>query len=250
MPDFPRTSGWPERTWRNVNLPDIARGVVPGARPYSVFGERDLVAGTEAFIRETGTPATFTVPNNIQLSVVSSSASDTGVLMIEYLDGDLVERSEMLTMTGTTPVLTAANDIRAINAIHHMGAGAVGTVTFSSGGVTYAVMPAGSVQYDTAVVRVPAGKRLMINAMYAGAASGSSAARVIVKLESTYSHGHGYADQGYFHPLGGIALQDNTTVMSGFGPFPIPAGEWVGFTALGDKDAKVTAGLFGWLEDE
>lgn len=249
MPNFPKTSGWNERAWRNMNAYDVARGIVPNAAPYSVFGERDVVANMSSFVRETGTPASFTVPNSIQLTVVSTSALDTGDLCMSYLDGDLVARTEIITLNGTTPVTTVATDIRAINCVIKLDGETAGNVTLSSGGVIYAALPAGNMQYDTSVIRVPAGKRLMINAMYAGAASGSSAARVIVKMETTFAYGYSFADLGLFRPIGGISLQDNTTTMNNFGPFPIPAGEWVGFTALSDKDAKVTAGLFGWMED-
>lgn len=249
MPDYPRTSGWNERTWRNVHNVDIARGLVPGSVPYSVFGERDLMATVSSFIRETGTPPTFTVPDNIQLTIVSTSTLDTGDICISYLDGDLIERTETITLTGTTPVNTVATDIRAINCAVKLDGEAAGNITFSSGGVVYAVLPIGNMQYDTSVIRVPAGKRLMVTSMYAGAASGSSAARVIVKMETTFITGHSFAELGLFRPVGGIALQDDTTTMNDFGPFPIPAGEWVGFTAVSDKDAKVTAGLFGWMED-
>jgi len=248
----PKTSGWPERLWRNNNLIDIARGNVPGSRPYTAFGNRTTDGAEDNIIvTETGMPASFIVPNRIQLSVVSTSASDIGRVKIRYLDGDLVERVESVQLNGTTPVLTAADDIRAINNAYYIdGAGVVGTVTGTSGGVTYMVIPAGSIQFNTTMQRVPAGKRLMINALYAGAISGSAAARCMVKLETTFINGDSFADQGILHPVAAIGAQDNSTALGGVGPFPVHAGEWIGLTSSCDKAADITAGYFGWLEDE
>lgn len=244
-----KTSGYPERLWRSNNAADIARGNVPGSQPYSTFGQIDASGAVETLVWETGMPTTLAVPDSIQLSVVSSSASDTGAVVIKYLDGDLIAREERLTLTGTTPLLTQATDIRAINNIYSLNGPVVGNVDFTNAGTRYAYLRAGDTQYNTSLQRVPSNKRLMIDSIYGGAASGSAAARVIIKLETSFINGDSFAELGYLHPLGAIALQDSSTAMAGFGPFPIPGGEWVGFTVLSDKDATVTAGLFGYLED-
>lgn len=251
MPEFPKTSGWNERQWRNMYASDVARGHVPGAAPFSTFGERLLGnAASSVLIVENGMPETLIVPNSIQLSVVSSSASDTGIVAIRYLDGGLVSRVERLQLNGTTPVLTQATDIRAVNNVYYVdGAGVVGNVVATNGGVTYFRINAGNIQFNTSMQRVPAGKRLMINGLYGGAVSGSSASRIVLKLETTFINGDSFADIGLLHPIAAIALQDGSTTLGGFGPFPIPAGEWAGFTASADKAADVVAGLFGWIED-
>lgn len=228
---------------------DVARGKVTGAYPYAVFGQIDATAGVETIVWETGMPASFTVPNSIQLTVSSSSASDTGTVKIKYLDGNLVAQEEEIQLAGTTPVLTQATDIRAINNAYSMNGALVGNVTFSSGGTVYAYIPAGDLQFNSTLQRVPAGKRLMIHSIYAGSASGSSAARAIIKLESTAINGDSFAEQGYLHPLGAIAAQDNSATLAGVPPFAVNAGEWVALTVLCDKDATVTGGMFGWFED-
>lgn len=246
-----KTSGWPERLWRNNNRPDIARGNVPGSYPYSAFGEFiSDGAVTDGVVWETGMPTTFTVPNSIQLTLVSTSASDTGDIGIRYLDGDLIERTETVTMTGTTPVTTVTTDIRAINNAYSKNGPLVGNVTMTSGGTTYALIPAGDVQFNTSLQRVPAGKRLMITSIYAGSASSTADAKAVVKLETSFINGDSFAEQGWFHPLGGVALQNNSATFPDFGPFPISAGEWVGFTFKCDKAVDVSAGFFGWMEDE
>lgn len=240
---------WDERQWRNMYAADVARGLVAGATPYYTHGEVVTSgAATEAVIWETGMPNSLTVPDSIQLTIVSSSASDTGQVKIRYLDGDLIERTETVTLNGTSSVTTTATDIRAINNAYSLNGDVVGTITFSSGGTTYARIPAGSVQFNTSLQRIPAGKRLMITSIYGGSASGSSAARVIIKLQTTQINGDSFAEDGILHPVGAVAAQDSSVTLPNFGPFPIRAGEWVGLTATTDKAADITAGLFGWLE--
>ena len=195
-------------------------------------------------------PAVFIVPNSIQLSLVSTSTSDTGTIKIRYLDGDLIERNEAIVLNGTTPVLTNATDIRAINNAYYVdGAGVIGNVIGTSGGATYLSITAGSIQFNTTMQRVPAGKRLMINALYAGAISGSAAARCMIKLETSFINGDSFADEGILHPVAAIGVQDSSSTLGGFGPFPIPAGEWVGLTSSCDKAADITGGFFGYMEN-
>lgn len=249
MPEFPKTSGWPERLWRNVNTFDIARGIVPGSKLWHIFGLTDTVAGVERIVQETGMPDTLTVPAGVRLSVVSTSASDTGILKIRYLDGSLVERTEAVQLNGLTPVLTQATDIRAVNNAYLMNNGAVGTITASASGIQQLRINQGDVQYNAALYRVPAGKRLMVNAMFAGSTSGSTAAKTVVKFEGSFANGDVFGDQGYLHPLAAVGLQDNSVTLSDFGPFAVSEGQWVAFTAISDKPATVTAGAFGWLED-
>lgn len=249
MPYSFKTSSWTERLWRTNNNADIARGNVPGSLPYSTFGQRSVVADVDTVVWETGMPATLTVPNNIQLTIVSSSASDTGGIVIKYLDGNLLAQEERLTLTGTTPITTTATDIRAINNIYSLNGPVVGDVNFTSGGTRYGYLPAGDVQFNTSLQRIPSNKRLMVQTVYGGATSGSAAARVVIKLETSFINGDSFADIGILHPVSAIALQDTSTSIGGDGVLPIPGGEWVGLTAKSDKNATVTAGLFGYMED-
>lgn len=245
-----KTAGWPERLWRTNNRDDIARGNVPGSYPYNTFGEFISDGEVEnGIVWETGMPLTLTVPNNIQLTLVSTSASDTGQIGIRYLDGDLIERTETVTLNGTTPVTTTATDIRAINNAYSKDGPVVGAVSFTNGVVTYAFIPAGDIQFNTSLQRVPAGKRLMITSIYAGAASATADTRCVVKIETSFINGDSFADQGYLHPLGAVGLQNGSATFPDFGPFPIPAGEWVGFTFKASKAVDVTAGLFGYMEN-
>lgn len=244
------TRPWTERLWRANNVADIARGVVPNSKVFSTFGEKVVTGSGITIIWQTGMPSTLTVPDNIQLSITSSSVSDTGDIVIRYLDGDLVEQTETVTLDGLSTVTTTATDIRAINNVYSKSGPVAGDITLTSGGVTYARIAAGDLQFYTSLVRVPANKRLMLTGLYAGAASGSSDSRVVVKLVTSFINGDSFAEDGYLHPVVGIAIQDASATFPQFGPFPINAGEWVGFTAKFDKAATITAGMFGYMENE
>lgn len=241
------TQSWHERLWRANNVADIARGLVPDAKPVAMFGER-VTSGavTDNVLWETGMPAALTVPNGIQLTLASSGA-DTRRIKIVYLDGDLVERVETITLTGTTPLLTVATDIRFVNNLYCLDGSAATTVTATNGGTTYARLNAGDVQFNQAMYRVPAGRRLMLTALYAGSTSGTSAARVTVKAEASFFNGDRFGDDGLLHPIGAVGLQDNAVTLP-FGPFPIPAGEIIALTFKCDKAADVVGGFFGWTE--
>jgi len=241
-------SGWPERLWRTNNVADISRGNVPGSVPFSTFGEKAVTGSGTSIVWQTGMPDVLTVPNNIQLTLVSTSASDTGNIVIKYLDGGLIERYETVTLDGLTPVTTSATDIRAVNNAYSTFSPVNGTITMTSGGVTYGRMTTGDIQFHTSMVRVPANKRLMMTSIYAGSTSGSSDSRVIIRMVASFINGDSFANDGYLHPLAAVGLQDSSEALS-FGPFPIPGGEWVGFRATWDKATTITAGFFGWLED-
>jgi hypothetical protein len=244
-----KTAGWPERLWRTNNNADIARGNVPGSTPFAAFGEKVVTGSGTSILWSTGMPTTLTVPDSIQLTVVSTSASDTGSIGIRYLDGDLLERTETLTLSGTTPVTTVATDVRAINNVYSKSGPVVGNVTLTNGGVTYARIVAGRLEHTSSLQRVPANKRLMIGSLYAGSSSGSSESKVLVRLVTSFINGDSFADQGYLHTTGAVSLQDSSTTLAGFGPFPIPPGEWVGLQASWDKAADITGGFFGYLEN-
>lgn len=243
------TQPWPERLWRTNNAADIARGNVPGSTPFTSFGEKVVTGSGTSIVWQTGMPTTLTVPDNIQLTIVSDSASDTGDIVMRYLDGNLIERHETVTLNGTTSVTTTATDIRALNNAYSKFGPVNGTITMTSGGTTYGRMSAGDIQFHTSMIRVPANKRLMLTGLYAGSASGNSDSKVIISLVTSFINGDSFAEDGYLHPLAAVALQDNSSTFPNFGPFPIAGGEWVGFRAKWDKAADITAGFFGYLEN-
>lgn len=237
---------------------EIARGNVRGAYPYAVYGKLTTTnAATDALIRDhDGT--VLNVPQGVQLSVVSTSAADTAAgtgartVVIEYLNGDLDYSFEMVTLNGTTPVLTLATDVRWVQAMHVATAGsgtkAAGNVTVTNGGVSYLQIAVGERTGHNSFTRVPRQRRLFITQMYAGSSSGSSASRVLVEGVSTQINGLDQSETGLYYKVAGIALQDGSTTLTLTAPFPVNAGQIFGFVATCDKAATITAGYMGWIE--
>jgi hypothetical protein len=238
---------WHERLWRANNVAAIARGEVPGARPIAMFGERVTSGATaDHVLWETGMPDTLTVPDSVQMSFVSSG-TDTRRVRFVYLDDNLVEQNEIVTLNGTTPVLSAATDVRFVNNLYSLDGPAARTVTVTNGVTTYARLNTGEVHFNQALYRVPASHRLMLTTLYGGSVSGTAAAKTVLKVETSFFNGDSFADDGILHPVGGVAVQD-TAVTIPFGPFPIRAGEIVALTFKCDKAADVLGGFFGWTE--
>lgn len=89
-------------------LLEIARKRIPGVEPLNIFGVNKDV-GTVYETLWNG-PSGFALPGSaLQMSVVSSSASDTMSILIQGLNPDYQEISDIVTLTGTTPVTTAIN---------------------------------------------------------------------------------------------------------------------------------------------
>jgi len=253
-----------ENRWREQYLNtgsyehEIARGNVRGAYPYGAYGKLTTSgAATDVLIRDDdGT--TLVVPQGVQLSIVSSSANDSAAgtgartVVVEYLNGDLDYSFEVVTLNGTTPVLTLATDVRWVQAVHMATAGsggkAAGNITAANGGVTYLKILAGERTTHNSFTRVPRQRRLFVTQMYAGSSSGSSASRVLVEAVSTQVNGLDQSETGLYYKVAGIALQDSSATLTLTAPLPVNEGQIFGFVASGDKAATITAGYLGWIE--
>ena len=240
---------WPERIWRSQYGLDVARGDVAESKVVSTFGEyaSDGPMNMQP-VWETTLGSTFVVPDRVQLSVTSTSGLDTGEIVIQYLDGDLTEQVEVLALTGTTPALTQATDVRAIENVYHRGGPVVGDILLSSGGVNYAKISAGTNKFNTSFYRVPAGKRLVIHAIFGGSVSANADSRVLLRAVTTQTILDSFADEGILYSVAAIGVQDSSTTLPLTHPLTVNEGEWFGFIANSSKAADVTAGLFGWIE--
>lgn len=255
---------WNERIFRLMFAQqlEITRGRVEGAYPVVIDGY--LVtsgAATDVLILEGSTIKDPSVAPaaGLQMSIVSTSAQDgpggTGVrsIVLSYLDADLIERQETVVLNGTTPVLTAATNIRWVGEIHLLTYGSgkafAGDLTVTNAGTRYKFISAGSRTTRSSAFRVPAGKRLIVHTLYAGATSGTSAARVTVDFVASVINSASFADAGLLVTQGTIALQDSSVVLSDGALYAVPAGEIIALRATTDKGATITAGAYGWLED-
>jgi hypothetical protein len=241
-----------------VPLVEIPRGNVSGATQIAGFGELTTSGSvTNSVIWGNGV---YTLPPaaGVQMSVVSSSANDaaagTGVrtLRIVYLDANLVQQVETVTLNGTTPVTTVATNIRFIIKLIGITYGSLkaagGNISVSHSGTTYGYLPTGFIVDSTAVYMPPAGKRLMITGLSAGSSSGSAVAKVIVHIAVSKYGDVDYSADSIFVPIAGVALQDNSESMSLPVPFEISAGTAFCMLATTDKAATIVGSWFGWLE--
>jgi len=91
------------------------------------------------------------------LSVVSSSASDVTPVIITGLDANMVEQTETITLTGTTPVVTT-KQFKRITDIMVTTTTNVGEIDVSKGSDVVACVLAGEGRSSNAFYTVPAGK--------------------------------------------------------------------------------------------
>jgi hypothetical protein len=260
---------WSQRIWRLMftQQVEIARGRVEGAQSVAITGTLTTSgAVTDIMIWPGSTVKDPSVApaGGVQMTIVSTSAQDsaagTGVrtLRFNYLDANLNPQSEIVTMNGTTPVLTTATNVRWVGDLTGLTFGSekhvVGNITVTNSGTRYKYLEAEARATRSSAFRVPAGKRLIVHSLFAGSSSGSAAAKVqvsivasaIANLDGTVDR---FEDTGLLLEQGTLDLQDNTTTLADGALAAFPAGAIVGFRVTTDKAASVSAGFYGWIED-
>lgn len=237
----------------------VARGLWPGAQPFGAYGERSA-AGAESNMVIWPNGA-FSIPpsSGVQMSIVSTSTADaaagTGIrtARIHYLDADLAVQTEDVTLNGTTPVLTVATDIRFIQCFHALtvgsGAKAAGEITASHSGTTYSQVATGTLRCSSSARMVPAGKRCLLMGAAGSSISGTSAARVEIRIVSTELYGNQYSDPMLLFPQGSICCQDGGIALAFPVPQPFSEGAVIAMTATTDKAATISGTWYAILED-
>lgn len=140
---------------------DIARGLRPDCTPVDLFGFNRTVGLTfETIFNDGG--GVYSFPSSaVQMSLVSSSASDTMQVLLTGLDADRVVITELVTLTGTTPATTTASFLR-INDARVTSGSNVGDITISNGGTTHAYIEASYGVHQAAIYSAPADSSLYI----------------------------------------------------------------------------------------
>ena len=148
--------------WEDFNL-QISRNQIMGHHPVIIFGY-------SAGIGDTSTPQTIwegannATQNNYvfptvsaPLVLVSTSASDVGIVFVGGLDINFNIVSEYITLTGTTPVTTVNSYFR-VNTLYYTNGVNVGTIKATQGSTTiYGYINPGVGQSQSAVYTVPNG---------------------------------------------------------------------------------------------
>lgn len=237
---------------------EIARGNVRGSYPMTSYGKVALAGATSGALIRDQDGLTLTVPQSVQMSIVSTSANDaaagTGArtVVIEYLNGSLDLSMEVVILNGTTPVTTVATDVRWVNSVYVATAGTggapAGQIDVSHNATVYARVLAGDRCTHNSFKRVPRGKTLYIDSIYAGISSGTAATTGLIELVSTQIDGLDQQETGLYYKQAGISLQDASQALTFGMPLPVGAGHIVGYIATVDKGATITAGFTGWVE--
>jgi len=248
----------------NINN-DIGRGNVQGAKYFSSFGSASLSgAGAKIVV---STQANFPDPltSGTQFSFRSTSGNDIangiGIRSIEihYLDNELEEQSEIITMAGASLVTSVATDIRFINEMHvyTFGAGngsiakghAQGTITALAFGVVRATILINQRLQKSSARMVPKGKRLFVADTTVGSSSGSADARCTFTLVSSLYNSKLFDDPFLLIPYNAMSTQDNSILFTLPVPLQFPAGTVVAIEVSHDKTCTVEAAFHGWIED-
>lgn len=242
----------------NESFSDVSRGKITGSEPFGAYGRRTTTGAESNILWPDGVYA-LPAAAGVQMSIVSTSANDaaagTGVRTIDihYLDADLATQTETVTMNGTTDVLTVATNIRFIQCMHMVtyGSGkvAAGTITAHVGAQNYAEITVGKVRCSSSVRMVPAGKRLLVDVVYGGSSSGTSAATTIIELVGCHFDGHDYTADSIFFPFGAAAFQDNSGGITIPCPLAFTAGQTFGMRFETDKASTITGFWSGRLEN-
>lgn len=241
------------------HLTSIAKGFVPGAYTLNSYGER-TTAGAETNF-PVWPDGAFNIPasTGVQMSFVSTSASDAAAgsnirtVEMHYLDANLAEQIETITLNGTTPVLSVATNIRFIQCLHIMTYGTIaysaGIISASNAGITYSQIAAGETRCTSSFRMVPAGKKLFIDAMFGSSISGTASARSMLRLVSNTTENNVFINPLILLPLASIGLQDGSALLSMPPQSGFPEGAIIGFTHTSDKAAIISASWFGHLEN-
>lgn len=234
----------------------IARNQISGAALFHTFGRVGGVAAVEVDVGELGGTYVFPPAIGIQLTLTSTNAADTQLVLIDYLDAAGNAEDETVQLAGLVPVATVATDIRRINAFQlASGNAAVGTVAAKSAGITYAVVAAGETKYRASHFTVPANKGAFLLGLY-GSAVTEAAAPHPKSCELSFEATSGYQPYellpGVFSTKAGMLLLNTPASLDLTAPLTFPGLTDMKLTAINPLAAPtITAmgGFFGFYED-
>jgi len=141
-------------------LLEIASERMPEVVPVNIFGFSRTVGTAFQTIWNDG--GQYVHPSAaVQMSCVSTSASDTMTIVISGLDANYETIAEIVQINGTTPV-TTTNSFYRINSATILSGSNVGDITVSEGGTVYANIEATLGTTQACIYTVPADHSLYI----------------------------------------------------------------------------------------
>ena len=172
----------------------VSRGLIRGSVARNIFGYQ--VSITTAFIPAWEFASAYTYPvSAITMTVTSASASDNGkTLLIQGLDANYAEISDVVTINGGGDINTNKPFFRINDVILTSGATNVGLITISNTGktVNYAGIRAGDGRNQASIYTVPANKEFYLYRIDAFSNDGVSAQPGLFRNFSQSSTGQQY----------------------------------------------------------
>ena len=216
----------------------VSRGQIPGHTARNIFGTATAIGTTFRTPWELANTTDLPfLSAQSQLTLSSSSASDTAVsVLINGLDDNYLEVSEVVALNGTTGV-TTTKEFRFINDLITVVGNAVGLVSAKVGATTYAAITAGYGRNQAAVYHVPAGHSFYLGRIDAFSASANNDTKYL-----TFRNHNTFSDGRVFNVAQTSFLQrmDITRVI----PFKIPEKTCIEFQfKLNSQTADI--GVFG-----
>lgn len=236
----------------------VAQNDLPGHTSFDAFGDASVSSATTYDVWRGPTAIKpGPVALGFQASIVSSSASDSAAgaglrkLKVIYLDTAGALQHEIVTLNGTTPVLTVAEDVMFVECAHATevgayGATAVGNITISNGATVVNAVGVGSNRCTSMHRMVPAGYRMFITAWSCSSAATTSAKHVVFRLRTTSANGDNYP--GTFIQRRSMTCLDTAMFVPFEVPLVIPSLAEVKVTAITAGATAATSECNAWLE--
>lgn len=241
-------------------LQSIAEREVPNHEPWTKNGYNATLSATEQTLWAVGGDYVFPATAQ-QMEVVSSSANDasagTGARTVEvfYLTNTFVEKSEIITLNGVTPVATVGTDIYRIN---NFRVKTTGTGLANAGDIDiraladtpiYSRISTGINRAINCLYTVPTGKYLYVFNLLFGAASNVANRPVRFITKANYDNISGTAIS-FFMPYTNVVVCDNSVDVPIEIPTRFPEGVDIKVNAISPDGASYgSVAMRGWLED-
>lgn len=238
----------------------ISAGKVDGLLPWSKAGYTPASTTGETVIWSAGTdyifPSAAMGMEVISTDNTNDKAGGTGALTVKicYLTNTFDQKSEIVTLNGTTAVPTVATDIYRINAFCVYSWGSAGknagiiTIRHLDDTPIYEHIAVGKNTSRSFFYTVPNGYMLSISNIYFSASANAAGKRVLVTTMGTYDSANKRLTSGSFFPYTEHSLVDTAMSIDLQMPTMFPAGTDLKIIVIGEAGAVCTCGARGWLK--
>lgn len=247
------------RTSSMPYLYDIAEGHVTGHTPFVKIGYTPTMTTAESEVWSKAGAYVFPATAQ-QMEVVSSdntqdTATGTGAqkVTIYYLDNLYAEKTEEVTLTGTTPADTVATNILRVNGFRVTAAGATGkplgnlSLRNTAGDTTYSYITAGFTRARASFYTVPAGKTLYVTTVifsYGYAANQTHYARLYTRA----TQNEGVRTPGIFYPFTEVVCANSSQQVELDIPTKLVEKVDIKVSGIASVAGIATVAIRGWIE--